>query len=214
MFFFFFPEAQRAEERDLRNHTADLAIQIRNGFASQIKEFDFHLEALRHHQRVLNRRWSCSHWFWEGPPGRKGENVFKWYKTEAEDQAGVSVSQIQVIKNPRCFYGEGWSGQIRKTLPIGSTGPGIKHPESTFHDLIASSLQPSKAVSSPHYLVGGLEPILEKALATHSSTLAWKIPWTEEPGRLQAMGSLRVRHDWVTSLSLLVYRVILQAQLQ
>ena len=36
----------------------------------------------------------------------------------------------------------------------------------------------------------------------HSSTLAWKIPWTEEPGRLQSMGSLRVRHDWVTSLSL------------
>ena len=36
---------------------------------------------------------------------------------------------------------------------------------------------------------------LEKATATHSSTLAWKIPWTEEPGRLQSMGSLRVRHD-------------------
>ena len=36
---------------------------------------------------------------------------------------------------------------------------------------------------------------LEKAMATHSSTLAWKIPWTEEPGRLQSMGSLRVRHN-------------------
>ena len=35
----------------------------------------------------------------------------------------------------------------------------------------------------------------EKAMATHSSTLAWKIPWTEEPGRLQSMGSLRVGHD-------------------
>ena len=42
----------------------------------------------------------------------------------------------------------------------------------------------------------------EKAMATHSSILAWKIPWMEEPGRLQSMGSLRVRHDWVTSLSL------------
>jgi len=41
-----------------------------------------------------------------------------------------------------------------------------------------------------------------KAMAPHSSTLAWKIPWTEEPGRLQSMGSLRVRHDWVTSFSL------------
>ena len=35
----------------------------------------------------------------------------------------------------------------------------------------------------------------EKAMAPHSSTLAWKIPWTEEPGRLQSMGSLRVEHD-------------------
>ena len=38
--------------------------------------------------------------------------------------------------------------------------------------------------------------ILEKAMATHSNTLAWKIPWTEEPGRLQYMGSRRVGHDW------------------
>ena len=37
--------------------------------------------------------------------------------------------------------------------------------------------------------------VLEKAMAPHSSTPAWKIPWMEEPGRLQSMGSLRVRHD-------------------
>ena len=43
---------------------------------------------------------------------------------------------------------------------------------------------------------------MEKAMATHSSTLAWKIPWTEGPGRLQSMGWLGVRHDWATSLSL------------
>ena len=39
------------------------------------------------------------------------------------------------------------------------------------------------------------EDPLEKEMATHSSTLAWKIPWTEKPGRLQPMGSQRVRHD-------------------
>ena len=44
---------------------------------------------------------------------------------------------------------------------------------------------------------------VEKAMAPHSSTLAWKIPWTEEPGRLQSM--LRVRHDWATSLSLFTF---------
>ena len=42
-------------------------------------------------------------------------------------------------------------------------------------------------------------------MATHSSTLAWKIPWKEEPGRLQSMGSLRVGHHWVTSLSLFTF---------
>ena len=45
----------------------------------------------------------------------------------------------------------------------------------------------------------------EKAVAPHSSTLAWKIPWTEEPGRLQSTGSLRVGHDWATSLSLFTF---------
>ena len=46
------------------------------------------------------------------------------------------------------------------------------------------------SVLIPSYLLS------EKAMATHSSTFAWKIPWTEEPGRLQSMGSLRVGHDW------------------
>ena len=45
------------------------------------------------------------------------------------------------------------------------------------------------------------EDPLEKEIAPHSSTLAWKIPWTEEPGRLQSMGLHRVGHDWATSLS-------------
>ena len=45
----------------------------------------------------------------------------------------------------------------------------------------------------------------EKAMGTHSSTLAWKISWTEEPGRLQSMGSRRVGRDWATSLSLFTF---------
>ena len=50
-----------------------------------------------------------------------------------------------------------------------------------------------------------LETLPEKAMAPHSRTLAWKIPWMEQPGRLQSMGSLRVRRDWATSLSLLTF---------
>ena len=46
----------------------------------------------------------------------------------------------------------------------------------------------------------GREDPLEKEMATHSSTLAWRIPWKEQPGRLQSMGLQRVGHDWATSL--------------
>ena len=53
-------------------------------------------------------------------------------------------------------------------------------------------------------IVDNLSTTMEKAMAPHSSTLAWKIPWTEELGRLQSMGSLRVGHDLsdLTHLSL------------
>ena len=44
-------------------------------------------------------------------------------------------------------------------------------------------------------ILGVVRKVSEKAMAPHSSTLAWKIPWTEEPGRLQSMGSLGVGHD-------------------
>ena len=47
--------------------------------------------------------------------------------------------------------------------------------------------------------------MLEKAMAPHFSTIAWKIPWAEEPGRLQSMRSLTVGHDWATSLSLFTF---------
>ena len=51
-----------------------------------------------------------------------------------------------------------------------------------------------------HYFV--LILLVEKAMPPHSSTLAWRIPWMEEPGGLQSMRSWRVGHDWATSLSL------------
>ena len=52
------------------------------------------------------------------------------------------------------------------------------------------------------FFCGSVCQYSEKAMAPHSSTLAWKIPWMEEPSRLQSMGLLRVGHDWATSLSL------------
>ena len=63
----------------------------------------------------------------------------------------------------------------------------------------------------------GREDPLEKEMATHSITLDWKIPWTEDPGRLQAMRLQRVRYDWATSLllfSLYNYRVEVRNRLK
>ena len=65
--------------------------------------------------------------------------------------------------------------------------------------LICLTLSPLESSDS---IYSGLDTSLEKATAPHSTTLAWKIPWTEEPGRMQSMGSRRVGHDWATSLSL------------
>ena len=74
--------------------------------------------------------------------------------------------------------------------------------------LLISWLQsPSTVISEPKkrkFVTASTFPP-EKAVAPHSSTLAWKIPWMAEPGRLQSMGSQRVRHDCATSLSLFTF---------
>ena len=62
-----------------------------------------------------------------------------------------------------------------------------------------------EAVRIVLYTVLGDMSCMEKAMAPHSSTLAWQIPWTEEPGRLQFMGSIGVGHKWATSLSLFTF---------
>ena len=59
--------------------------------------------------------------------------------------------------------------------------------------------------------LGGEDP-LEKEMATHCSILAWKVPWTKEPGGLQSMGSQRVRHDWATNLQHLHFQLSSVAQ--
>ena len=61
--------------------------------------------------------------------------------------------------------------------------------------LVAQTVKRLPAVQETQVLSLGLEDPLEKEMATHSSTLAWKIPWTKEPGGLQSMGSQRVGHD-------------------
>ena len=68
--------------------------------------------------------------------------------------------------------------------------------------LVAQRLKHLPAMQETWVQSLGQEDSLEKEMAIHSSTIAWKIPWTQEPGRLQSMGLQRVGHDWATSLSL------------
>ena len=66
--------------------------------------------------------------------------------------------------------------------------------------LVAQSVKHLPTMRETHVQSLDREDLLEKEMAIHSSTLAWKIPWIEEPGRLQSMGSQRVGHEWANSL--------------
>jgi len=70
--------------------------------------------------------------------------------------------------------------------------------------LVAQTVKPLSTMLETQVRSLGWEDPLEKEMAIHSRTTAWKIPRTEEPGRLQSMGSQRVGHDWATSLSLYI----------
>ena len=101
--------------------------------------------------------------------------------------------------SPSCL-GENWKGTIRKVNALQNfeevkflfcgAGRGRKWP-------------PLAIMLFEEYLA--FRSRKEKAMATRSSTLAWQIPWTKKPGRLQSMGSLGVGHDWETSLSLFTF---------
>ena len=65
----------------------------------------------------------------------------------------------------------------------------------SLHTQVAQRLKRLPAMQETWVRPLGWEDPLEKEMAIHSRTIAWKIPWTEEPGRLQSMGSQRVRHD-------------------
>ena len=77
-------------------------------------------------------------------------------------------------------------------LPVG--GKGVS--------LVAQTVKRLPAMRETWVLTLGREDLLEKKMATYSSTLAWKIPWMEEPDRLQSMGLQRVGHNWAISLAL------------
>ena len=74
--------------------------------------------------------------------------------------------------------------------------------ELPYASLVAQWLKRLPGMQETQVRSLGREDPLEKEMPTHSSILAWRIPWRREPGRLQSTGSQRVGHDWATSLSL------------
>ena len=75
--------------------------------------------------------------------------------------------------------------------------------------LVAQMVKNLPAMQETRIRSLGWEDPLEKGMATHFSILAWRIPWTEEPGALQSTGSQRVGHDWVTNtIELLIYTLL------
>ena len=80
-----------------------------------------------------------------------------------------------------------------------SAGEGIGYPlQYTWASLVAQMVKKLPAMWETWVWSLGWEDPLEEGMATHSSILAWRIPWTEESGRLQSMGSQRVRHNGVS----------------
>ena len=74
--------------------------------------------------------------------------------------------------------------------------------DQRYSEAMAQTVKRLPAMQETQVQFLGREDPLEKEMAIYSRTLAWKIPWTEEPDRLESMGSQRVGHDWTTSLSL------------
>jgi len=86
---------------------------------------------------------------------------------------------------------------ILKALSCPPPPPSSHHTLSTFKgaSLVAQIIKSLPAIRKTWVPFLGWEDPLEKEMATHSSIVAWRIPWMEEPGRLQSMGSQRIRHD-------------------
>ena len=118
---------------------------------------------------------------------------FSYLLNDFLSQVAISVNKkSNTFKNHNC-----WS-QVKTPLVIGRHSCGFMGSGGKYHGLsCGSDLKPAMwetQVQSP-----GWEDPLEKGMATHSSILAWKMPWTESPGGLQSMGLQRVGHDWATN---------------
>jgi len=99
----------------------------------------------------------------------------------------------------------GWNawapGLLSPFLPTAWTGSFCYCPDPPWASLVTQTTKNLPAMQETQVQSLGGEDLLEKGMATHSCTPAWRIPWTEEPGRLHSMGLQRVGHNWATTTS-------------
>ena len=184
------------------------------------------------HRQVLSPVWSC---FLK--QAGLDHSLGSGYCTYWGGLTRLATQAIFSLPSPRCFGSksaclpqkwsigflqpQGGSSSLCKTswpgLPV--SGPNCSSPHCPhnlpFHEL-AQMAKRLPAMRETWVLSLGWEDPLEKEMTTHSSTVAWKIPWIEDPGRLQSMWLQRVRHDWATSLSSFFFfmNLLLEAQVQ
>ena len=128
----------------------------------------------------------------EKPPAKTGTKT--WGKTliptRDSDSIGPGCIKILFILQATLIGIQGWK-TLQKIPEI------ILSPLKS--SLVTQVMNNLPAMQETQFWSLGQEDPLEKGVATHSSILAWRIPWTEEPGRLLSMELQRVRHTWVTN---------------
>ena len=108
---------------------------------------------------------------------------------------------LWLILSVKSFSGLAFWGVMLDWALNWRLSPKVEQTSATGASLVAQTVKCLPAMQETQVQFLGWEDSLEKEMAIHSSTLPWKIPWTEDPDRLQSMGSQRVGHDWATSLS-------------
>ena len=187
-------------ERVWRNWTLTLLVRVQTGTVTMENTVEIPLKS-RNRTAIQPSNPTCVHTHW-------GNQNWKRHITPVFTAALFTVAKTW--KQLRCPLADDW---IRKFWYIYTMEYYSAINRNTFESVLMKWMNPEPIIQSAviqkekhQYCISmHIYEISEKAMATHSSTLAWKIPWTEEPGRLPSIGSQRVRHNWQASLSLFTF---------
>ena len=141
----------------------------------------------------------------EAPPGslhgkdqRKFSRKFCRRQTEEEGNHYESHQKHSLSRNKGWLKGKLFKQSLTNMFFVAV----VFSPEPDTEGFPGGSVKNSPAMWETWVWSLGWEDPLQEGMATHSSILAWRIPWTEEPGELQSMGSQRIRHNWATKQSI------------